>query len=180
VRADEVALSVERSNPDRKSSLAAGPEPVNERVFAAPPRRRDNGRHQPPRSHRMEKQIFSASDKLQPPVGLYSRAIRVGDLLFISGHAAFDKQGNVVGVGDAAAQTEQILKNIQALLEEAGASFDNIVKSTTYLVNVADLPKVSEVKKRFYRQPYPTSASVEVKGLARPELLVEIDAIAAL
>ena len=128
----------------------------------------------------MDKQIYSAADKIQPPVGLYSRAIRVGNLLFISGHAGFDKQGNVVGIGDAAAQTEQILKNIQALLEEAGATFDNVVKSTTYLVNMADLQKVQEVKKRFYREPYPTSAGIEIKGLARPELLVEIDAIAAL
>jgi 2-iminobutanoate/2-iminopropanoate deaminase len=128
----------------------------------------------------LDKQIYSASDKIQPPIGLYSRAIRVGNLLFISGHAAFDKEGNVVGIGDAGAQTEQILKNIQALLEEAGATFDNVVKSTTYLVNKDDLAAVQEVKKRYYREPYPTSASVEVKGLARPELLVEIDAIAAL
>jgi reactive intermediate/imine deaminase len=128
----------------------------------------------------LDKQIYSASDKLQPPVGLYSRAIRVGNLLFISGHAGFDKQGNVVGIGDAAAQTEQILKNIQALLEEAGATFDNVVKSTTYMVNMDDLTRVQEAKKRFFREPYPTSASVEVKGLARPELLIEIDAIAVL
>jgi reactive intermediate/imine deaminase len=129
----------------------------------------------------VERQIYNASDKLQPPVGLYSRAIRVGNFLFISGHAAFDKQGNIVGIDDAGAQTEQILKNIQALLEEAGATFENVVRTTTYLVNMGDLQKVKEAKKRFLREPYPVSSgSIEIAGLARPGLLVEIDAIAAL
>jgi enamine deaminase RidA (YjgF/YER057c/UK114 family) len=128
----------------------------------------------------MEKQLYWASDKLQPPVGLYSRAIRVGNLLFISGHAGFDKQGNVVGNGDAGAQTEQVLKNLEALLDEAGASWENVVRSTTYLVNAEDLPGTQEAKGRYWVAPYPTSASVVVTGLARPELLVEIDAIAVL
>jgi reactive intermediate/imine deaminase len=128
----------------------------------------------------LDKQFYSASDKLQPPVGLYSRAIRCGNLLFISGHAAFDKQGKVVGIGDAGRQTEQVLENIKALLDEAGGTFADVVKSTTYLVNIADMPQIQAAKKKYFQPPYPTSASVEVKGLARPELLVEIDAIAVL
>lgn len=128
----------------------------------------------------MERRAFDAPGKLAPPIGVYSRAIRVGDLLFISGHCALDRDGNVVGAGDAGAQAEQILRNIGVLLEEAGATLDKVVKATTYLVDIADFPKVTEAKKKFFRAPYPTWTTVAVTALARPEFLVEIDAIAVL
>jgi reactive intermediate/imine deaminase len=134
----------------------------------------------PEAGQKLEKRVYSASDKLHAPFGLYSRGIQAGGFLFVSGHAAFDKDGNVVGGDDALAQSERALQNVQYILEEAGVGFENVVKSTTYLVNQADMPKIKQAKQRYFRQPYPTSASVVVKALARPELLVEYDAIAAL
>jgi 2-iminobutanoate/2-iminopropanoate deaminase len=126
----------------------------------------------------MRKEVFNAPDKLPPPFGAYSRAIKVGNLVFVGGHGGWDKDGNFSP--DAEQQTEQAIRNIEALLEEAGATWANVVKSTTHLASAADVDKVRRAKERLWPQPYPTSTTVEVKGFARPGMLVEIDAIAVI
>lgn len=122
------------------------------------------------------------SDRLAPPVGPYALAVKAkgGTLLFISGCVAFDRAGNVVGVGDVAAQCRQALENMKAVLEAAGATFANVVKITNYVLDAREYPKMAPVRAEYLREPYPASTLVEVRGLVYPELLVEIEAIAVL
>ncbi len=118
------------------------------------------------------------TDKVFPPRGNYSHAVRAGNLLFIAGQVARDQEGRTVGLADAAAQAEQALRNIGALLEAAGASFDDVVKLNVYLTDMRYREAVGEVRRRFMREPFPASTSVQVVALADPELLVEIEAVA--
>ena len=127
----------------------------------------------------MQKRVI-LTDKVAPPLGAYSHAIRVGDLLFIAGQVAVDRNGNLVGKGDSAAQTRQAMENIQALLEAAGATFENVVKMNIYVLNMADREAMGKARLPFLKQPYPTSTLVEVRQLASPDYLVEIEAVAAL
>lgn len=127
----------------------------------------------------MQKQAI-LTDNVAPPLGAYSHAIQVGNLLFVAGQVAVDRNGNLVGKGDSAAQTRQVMLNIQALLEAAGASFENVVKMNIYVTNMADREAMGKVRLPFLKQPYPTSTLVEVKQLASPDYMVEIEAVAAL
>ncbi|TRD10672.1 RidA family protein [Erythrobacter insulae] len=110
-------------------------------------------------------------------------ARRVGDLLFLSGQAAIDEDGSIVGAkgepGDFDAQLEQTFANIRRVLEAAGSSMANIAKVTIYLTDMAEFPKIIEARKAHFTPPYPADTTVQVTGLALPELLVEIDVIAA-
>ena len=109
----------------------------------------------------------------------YSPAIRAGQLLFISGQIPLHPQtGQLVG-DDIAAQTEQVMRNIVALLEAAGASFEHVVKTTVYLKDFNDFGAMNEVYGRFLASPPPARATVEVSRLPR-DVKVEIDAIAVL
>lgn len=126
----------------------------------------------------MEKQaIFS--DKVAPPQGSYSHAIRVGQLLFIAGQVAVDGDGKLVGKGDPVAQTRQAMENIKNILEAAGAGFENVVKTNVYVLSMAERLAMGRVRQEYLKEPYPTSTLVEVKQLAHPDFLVEIEAIAA-
>ena len=125
------------------------------------------------------KKIQIKTTAVAPP-GLYSHALKVGNLLFLAGQVGQDAEGNLVGEGDMAAQTRQALKNITALLEAAGATWDNVVKLNNFITDMSQLSAVTRVRKEFIKEPYPVSTIVEVKSLARPEFLVEIEAIAAL
>ncbi len=104
---------------------------------------------------------------------------RVGDLLFLSGQAAIDADGNIVGAGDFDAQVEQTIANIDRVLAAGGSNRDRIVKVTIYLTDMKNFPSIIEARKRFFTPPYPADTIVEVKSLALPELMVEIDVIAA-
>lgn len=104
---------------------------------------------------------------------------RVGDLLFLSGQAAIDETGNIVGAEDFDQQVAQTFVNIDRVLEAGGSSRDRIVKVTIYLTDMANFPKIVEARKQYFSEPYPADTIVEVKALALPELLVEIDVIAA-
>jgi 2-iminobutanoate/2-iminopropanoate deaminase len=109
----------------------------------------------------------------------YSPAIRAGRLLFISGQIPLHPQtGQLVG-DDVAAQTEQVMRNIVALLDAAGASFDHVVKTTVYLKDFNDFGAMNDVYARFLASPPPARATVEVSRLPR-DVKVEIDAIAVL
>ena len=119
---------------------------------------------------------------LNDPRPRYSHGIVAegGRLLFIAGQTAVDKDGNVVGKGDIEAQTHQVYKNLTAVLEEAGASFNNLVMTTTYIVDRKYREGYNKVRMQYYKQNSPTSTLVIITGLAHPDYLIEINAIAAL
>jgi 2-iminobutanoate/2-iminopropanoate deaminase len=107
-----------------------------------------------------------------------SQGFRVGDLLLISGQAAIDESGGLVGVGDFDAQAEQVFRNLQRVLEAGGSSLDRVVKVTIFLTDMANFPKIVELRGRWFTPPYPADTIVEVTSLALPELELEIEAIA--
>ncbi|MEP2102866.1 MAG: RidA family protein [Parasphingorhabdus sp.] len=104
---------------------------------------------------------------------------RVGDLLFLSGQAAIDEAGKIIGANDFDRQVAQTFANIDRVLEAGGSRRDKIVKVTIYLTDMANFPKIVEARKHYFSEPYPADTIVEVKALALPELMVEIDVIAA-
>lgn len=104
---------------------------------------------------------------------------RVGDLLFLSGQAAIDESGAIVGAGDFDAQLAQTFANIDRVLAAGSSSRDRIVKVTIYLTDMANFPAMVDARQRYFTPPWPADTIVEVKSLALPELMVEIDVIAA-
>ena len=107
-----------------------------------------------------------------------SQAIRVGEMVYTSGQAAIDLEGNLVGVGDFDAQAAQVFSNLRAVLEAADASLDSVVKVTIYLTDMANFPKIVALRERYFSQPWPADTIVEVRALALPELEIEIEAVA--
>ena len=107
-----------------------------------------------------------------------SQAFRVGDLVITSGQAALSPEGELVGVGDFDAQAAQTFANLKAVLEAAGSSLDQVIKVTIYLTDMANFPRVLELRQRYFSAPYPADTIVEVKSLALPELELEIEATA--
>ena len=105
---------------------------------------------------------------------------RVGDVLVLSGQAAIDQSGAVVGVGDFDAQAEQVFENLELVLAAGGARMEDVVKVTIYLTDMSNFPKILELRERHFSRPYPADTIVEVSALALPELMIEIEAIAVL
>jgi 2-iminobutanoate/2-iminopropanoate deaminase len=103
---------------------------------------------------------------------------RVGDMLYISGQAAISPQGEVVGVGDFDAQAEQTFRNLARVLEAGGSGLEHVVKVTIFLTDMANFPKIVELRGKWFTPPYPADTIVEVRSLALPELELEIEAIA--
>ena len=104
-----------------------------------------------------------------------------GHLIFASGQVSRDVDGNTVGVGDIKAQTRQVLENLKAVLEEGGATMDDVVKVTVFVTNVAEhFAQIHEVRSEFWKDGYPASTLVEISALANPELLIEIEALAVI
>jgi reactive intermediate/imine deaminase len=103
---------------------------------------------------------------------------RVGDLVLLSGQAAIDEHGNVVGAGDFDAQAEQVFKNLKRVLEAAGSSLERVVKVNIYLTDMSHFPKIVELRGRYFRRPWPADTIVGVTALALPELMIEIEATA--
>jgi enamine deaminase RidA (YjgF/YER057c/UK114 family) len=114
------------------------------------------------------------------PQANYSHVTRVGNTLYISGQLGLDVDGTLIGPGDAAAQAEQCYRNIQAIIHHFGGSMDDIVKITQYITDLAYRPLVAGPRDRYLGTPGPASTLVVVKGLAAPEYLVEIEALAIL
>jgi enamine deaminase RidA (YjgF/YER057c/UK114 family) len=110
----------------------------------------------------------------------FSPAVRKGNLLFISGLTATDDKGNIVGKGDIAAQTKQIFEKMKKILEAAGSSFDDIVKTVDYIVTTEGYRGTAEVRREYFRNGFPAATGIVVKELLRPDALIEIDAIAVL
>jgi len=108
-----------------------------------------------------------------------SQAIRLGDLLFVSGQLGRDPETRALGA-TIEEQTRQTMRNLGAILEAAGSSFDKVARTTVYLTDMADFAAMNEVYQTFFTRHLPARTTVEVKGLAKPEFRVEIDCIAAL
>lgn len=107
-----------------------------------------------------------------------SQGFRVGDLLFVSGQAAIDEHGSIVGVGDFDAQAEQTFRNLRRVLEAGGSSLERVVKVTIFLTDMSNFPKIVELRGKWFTPPYPADTIVEVTSLALPELQIEIEAVA--
>lgn len=126
----------------------------------------------------MEKKIIETSEA-PAPIGPYSQAVKAGSLLFVSGQIALDpKTGNLVGE-NIAAETRQVMENLSAVLKAAGARFDQVVKTTIFLSDMALFPQVNEIYGSYFQSDYPARETVAVKELPR-SVNVEISLIAAL
>jgi enamine deaminase RidA (YjgF/YER057c/UK114 family) len=125
---------------------------------------------------------FLNPDTVHKPVG-YSHVAEVtgGRLVYTAGQVAVDPAGNIVGEGDIATQTHQVFENLRNNLAAAGATFENVVKLTYYILDPAHIPAIREVRNGYVNTAAPPASTlVVVAGLARPEWLIEVEAIAAL
>lgn len=118
-----------------------------------------------------------ATSNAPKALGPYSQAIRAGEFVFCSGQVAIDPVGNEVIQGDVAAQTERVLKNLSAVLWQAGSDIEKVVKTTVFLKNMSDFAAMNEVYGRFFSKNPPARSTVEVARLPK-DVLVEIDVIA--
>ena len=118
---------------------------------------------------------------LSTPTG-YTHVVEVkrGRTVYIAGQVALDRSGNLIGSGDFKAQTRQVLENIQAALAAAGATFDNVVKVTTFVTDLSQIQALRELRSEYFGMNPPASTLVQVVQLARPEFMIEIEAIAVL
>ncbi len=112
--------------------------------------------------------------------GNFARGIRAGNMVFLSGQTAFDAKDRLVGVGNPRAQARNALSNIRRLLRQAGAEMSDIVKLTTYVTDLSYRPEVYDEIAKAFSGRCPCSTGLVVSGLARKELLVEIDAVAVI
>lgn len=112
-----------------------------------------------------------------PPAGPYSQAIRAGGFLFVSGQLPLDSNGALVGAGDIRAQTRAVLDNVSAILQAAGASLADVVKTTVFLTDLGDFQGMNEVYAAAFGMPYPARSTVEI-GRLPAGMLLEIDCIA--
>ena len=117
------------------------------------------------------------TDRIAPSVGPFSAAVRAGDLLFFSGQIALDPATGKLIDGDVGAQTEQIFANISAVLEAAGKSFDEVMKTTVYLADMKDFGAMNTVYARYFQAPYPARTTIQAAALPLGAA-VEIEVVA--
>lgn len=125
----------------------------------------------------MPKKVFETK-KAPAPIGPYSQAVEAGGFLFCSGQIALEASTGAVSTGGVPEQTEIVMRNISAVLESAGLSFESVVKTTIFLTDMGDFPAVNEVYGKHFKGAYPARSTVAVAGLPKG-VKVEIEVVAA-
>lgn len=126
----------------------------------------------------MSKQIISTPDA-PAAIGVYSQAVRVGNTIWVSGQIPLDPRTKELVQGDVEAQVRQVFENLKAIVAAAGASFDDVVKATVFLIDLSHFGLVNKVMAEYFREPYPARAAVGVAALPRGAQ-IEVECIVAL
>jgi len=131
----------------------------------------------------MIKETLNPKDAPRALKPTFSQGVKVTDaktLVFVSGQVALDKDGNLVGKGDAYAQAMKLLENMKLVLNEAGATFDNVVQIKVYLKDMRDFEAIHRARAHYFLKEPPSSTLVQISQLVHPDMLVEMDAVAVL
>jgi enamine deaminase RidA (YjgF/YER057c/UK114 family) len=127
----------------------------------------------------MKRELFPSGTRWEPIVG-YSRAVKVGDRIWVSGTTATDAGGNIVGKGDAYAQTRQVIANIERALTMAGAKLSDVVRTRVYVTDIGQWEAIGRAHGEAFQDIRPATAMIEVRRLIDPDMLVEIEADAVI